>query len=402
VDSEGFAQDLAHVCAGGKGGRTKSATKTRDLLARLIRERSDWDTLANVVADHHLSTRANTFIDYADTTVRYCRMTRLFSLRGSVMVISEDARELARELAALELPAVSEEEFSTWLWSADVPSLPLDDAGFLREDLARLTAERVSLQDQLAIAVEPQVPPPDKLPDLKLARASAGDSVAGLREELFYRRQAKCVPEILETLRDVLEGEMVGSYRPAFLEWGTWRAFLATNALACAVSATRNFKVDSDVTPSHTAKAGVSDMVFQYADHVLAVEVTLRTGPNQWSAEGEPVPRHVFDVMRQHPHKRVLGLFLAPKVDPNTANQFLNQVYWDEDLRANRGVDVVPMSLAQFMALLEAWGPALDPPRMRELLESCLDLRSESDHGPDWLERIAATITAHVRLAAAS
>jgi len=154
------------------------------------------------------------------------------------------------------------------------------------------------------------------------------------------------------------------------------------------------------VNPIHTAKGGVADMVFQYERHVLAVEVTLNTGPRQWSAEGEPVPRHVFSLMSAHSDYYVLGLFLAPKIDPQTANQFLTQVWWDDQQDKNVPVDLVPLTMQQFMMLLGAWGPNLTPLRLRGLLDECLACRATSNHGPDWLKQIATEVAAQIALAA--
>src|SRR5690349_17618228 len=86
--------------------------------------------------------------------------------------------------------------------------------------------------------------------------------------------------------------------------------------------ATRGFKVDEAMQPLHHAAPGAPDMVFPFQNYVVVVEVTLNTRENQWSAEGEPVPRHVGTVQAQQASRPVFGLFVAPVIEPNTALTF--------------------------------------------------------------------------------
>ncbi|MBN1193636.1 MAG: AlwI family type II restriction endonuclease [Coriobacteriia bacterium] len=403
LDSADCAEQLRAVCAGGKGPHTRASVNAFELLTRLIREGAEWETLVGVVAENRLRRRATTFVDYADTTIRYCRMSGLFTVRGARLVISEDAQDAARRVADWRPPSIKADLFSEWFWSADRPELPSDDASFLRNDLRRLSQERASLAAAVSVS-EVEAPDYDAmaLPQLKLEHKSTADDVARLREEFFYRRQAECLPEILHLLQDIEVDDDMGPYRPALLEWAVWRSLLAVDAITCRVADTRNFPVDSDVNPLHTAKGGVADMVFEYVGHTLAVEVTLRTGPNQWSAEGEPVPRHVFDVMRRRPDQRTLGLFLAPRIDPNTANQFLAQVYWSDDIRDNVAVDIVPLTLRQYGCLLRSLGQLLKPDRLLHHLDDCLSRRTSCQHGPAWLAEIDRAVRSYAVETAAS
>lgn len=389
LESADCVSRLKAVCAGGKGSETRASRRAVSRLRTLITEGAEWNALVEVVAENRLSSRARTFSDYADTTIRYCRMSGLFTMKSSKLVIAEDAQNLASAIGTGEISHAEAKRFGDWFWNADEPRLPVDDPAFLSEDLERLLAQSTSLAKQIGAVPQPQTSMPLlPLPELKLARASAAVDVAHLREEFFYRRQARCLPDILEVLGEVIDGNAYGTYRPAMLEWAVWRALLATNAIACPVAETRNFPVDSDVNPTNTARGGVADLVFRYDRHVLVVEVTLRTGDNQWSAEAEPVPRHVFDEMQKHAPMRTLGLFLAPKIGFNTANQFFNQALWSPEEESFVPVDIVPLTLKQFMLLVESHGTNFSPEKLLEILEACLMERAGCAHGPEWLGRI--------------
>ena len=66
-------------------------------------------------------------------------------------------------------------------------------------------------------------------------------------------------------------------------------------------------------------------MVFEFADFLLVVEVTLTESSRQEAAEGEPVRRHVADIAEEQKAiggKAVYGLFLANRIDSDTAETF--------------------------------------------------------------------------------
>jgi len=55
----------------------------------------------------------------------------------------------------------------------------------------------------------------------------------------------------------------------------------------------RRFKIDQDFLPVGTAPGNGPDIVFEFDDMVVVVEVTLTSSSRQEAAEGEPVRRHV-------------------------------------------------------------------------------------------------------------
>lgn len=62
----------------------------------------------------------------------------------------------------------------------------------------------------------------------------------------------------------------------------------------------RGFNVDQDYLPIGTAPGGKPDMIFEFDDYVIVVEVTLSTNSRQEAMEGEPVRRHIADLVQKY------------------------------------------------------------------------------------------------------
>lgn len=91
---------------------------------------------------------------------------------------------------------------------------------------------------------------------------------------------------------------------PAYFEWVLWRAFLAINSLANKPYEARRFKIDQDFLPVGTAPGNGPDLIFEFHDFVIVVEVTLTDNSRQEAAEGERCAamwRIWFLIMRFNP-----------------------------------------------------------------------------------------------------
>src|SRR5690606_24711548 len=108
---------------------------------------------------------------------------------------------------------------------------------------------------------------------------------------------------------------------PAYLEWAIWRAFLAIDSLINQPWEARRFQIDQDFLPVNCAPGGGPDMVFEFEDAIIVVEVPLTSSSRQEAAEGEPVRRHGAQYAEEA-GKDVYGLFIAVNIDSNTAHTF--------------------------------------------------------------------------------
>ncbi len=399
-DPQAARRLLNSVAAGGKGGRTtKAQTFVREAM-QLLRN-GGFDDLRQLFDRMRLSVRGGTLGDYADTTVRYSAITGLFSLSGNKMVLNTERLPLIERLVAEGFPSVRDMRYLDRFYADDAPRLPTDDAHFLRLFVAQLEQRRETLRAEAQVepVVRERPPVGATLLDLKRYQLELETENAEYKEVLFYRAQSTpaAIEEIRQYFEGIRRGDLMGgeTYLPAFLEWTSWRVFLAINRLAGPVSKTRNFRLDEELNPVHHAKGGVGDMVFDYDDYTLVVEVTLNTSERQWSAEAEPVPRHVARVMEER-KRPVYCLFVAPTIHPDTAHTFFRSQL---TVRGQfRPIDIVPLTLDQLEGLLESYaGRRFGPAELRVLIEGLLALRDGSADGRQWLQRISEHFDAWIR-----
>ncbi|MGD2092753.1 MAG: AlwI family type II restriction endonuclease [Candidatus Aminicenantes bacterium] len=144
----------------------------------------------------------------------------------------------------------------------------------------------------------------------------------------------------------------------------------------------------------HTyAPAGGPDMIFEFEEYVLVVEVTLTSSSRQEAVEGEPVRRHVADIAEkfEKTDKRVYCLFIARNINSNTAETFkIGNWYKKDDTKLP--LQIVPITLDDFIVLFETGFESgkLKPGKILQLLVSC---RALSNHdAPEWKKEIGAEI----------
>jgi len=172
---------------------------------------------------------------------------------------------------------------------------------------------------------------------------------------------------------------------PAYFEWVLWKAFLAINSLTNKPWEARRFKIDQDFLPVAPAPGRGPDLIFEFEDYILVVEVTLTSSSRQEAAEGEPVRRHVAEIVEQHENtgKRVYGLFIALNIDSNTAETFKSGNWYKPD-DSKLPLQIIPIRLDDFSRLFEAGFKAggLSPKSIRELITECRALSNYD--APEW------------------
>ncbi|MBW3622617.1 MAG: AlwI family type II restriction endonuclease [Armatimonadetes bacterium] len=399
---------LDGLVRGGKGARTLKAQETKRALLEGLSSGAPLETLEERLEAYHDRLRMDTLKDYADLTSRYLRKTGLFTIQGDRLAVIEDRLPLIEEL--LENPPAfhDDEAFLEDLWAADRPRLPTDDVAFLKREIRTLTEQQERVVDAYPeLTLRLFSPPRTRSNDVEELRAHANalrQNVALLREMEFFHRQSRPeeIRDILSTFEQIERRELMGgeAYRPAYYEWAAWRLMLAISAprdgrrhLDALPETTRGFRVDEAMQPLHHAAPGAPDMVFPFRDYVLVVEVTLNTRENQWSAEGEPVPRHVGAVQSGQLTRPVYGLFVAPVIEPNTALTFHRCRHYVNGRITD--LAILPFTTDQFKDLARTYlRRPFGPGELRELLERLDAVRREEDDPLRWLAAIPTEIAA--------
>lgn len=218
-------------------------------------------------------------------------------------------------------------------------------------------------------------------------------------EQAFASEQADQIEDIVAYLRALKSPRKSSLFKsseaPVYLEWAIWRAFLAINTLTNHPWEARRFTVSpTDFSPVSHAPSNGADIIVEFDDFAVVVEVALSTSSRQEGVEGEPVRRHVADIVTKHRDKAktVYGLFIANSINSNTAETFrIGSWYNERDEKAH--LRIVPLTLDQFTRMFETGfknGRRLNYRNIEAILRDCL-AESNAD-APIWKRLIGERI----------
>lgn len=343
---------------------------------------------------------AGTFNDYADTNLRYLKATGLVQSKGRGLSLVPEKHVFVEKLIQdTGIPDSDRSYFITLCNGAKLPTDNKDSALAVLDDLLQQLEKRGIPFDAIG-------KPTDTPADIAIIRHQIEGILSERNEEEYATRQAVEWEEIAaymeliitrkgkKTLSNGEDIEVPQAEAPAYFEWVLWRAFLAINSLANKPYEARRFKIDQDFLPVGTAPGNGPDLIFEFHDFVIVVEVTLTDNSRQEAAEGEPVRRHVADLVSHYGEqsgKPVYGLFIANRIDSNTAETFRIGVWFtrtDDKMR----LDIIPVTLVQFKAFFEALFTSgrVEVGLIRELLDLCGGLRPAHE-APAWKHEIQQT-----------
>lgn len=186
-------------------------------------------------------------------------------------------------------------------------------------------------------------------------------------------------PDIKKTFEDIstLRNSMID--KPLMFEWNTWRLF---NLFPDSISVVGNFLSDADGNPLRTASGGMADIICEFDDFWLIVEVTLQTGMKQYETEGEPITRHVGNhikkIRENGDAKPVYGLFIAEKIN-NELLFYLNAIAWRPSQHYGGQIQIFPISVEKLIDIMDSTN--LEGLKSTKLLKSMQEIfGSELEH----------------------
>ena len=342
--------------------------------------------------------KADNFLDYSDMNMRYLRISGVLQRKGRGLIIVPTKHILAEKLAkttASAEPII--EQYKLLCNGAPLPTDNLEVAKSLLDDLTKQMKERHILFD---ISDLPLTTPAE----INIARQRLENILAQTDEIQYANDQCNQWKEIADYMSLLIKGggkivydednaiEIPKDETPAYLEWTLWRAALAIDHMVNKPYEVRGFKLDSDFMPVSAAGGGKGDLYCEFNDFTILTEVTMSTSSRQEAMEGEPVRRHVSDAVLQY-DKPVYGMFIAVRIDTNTAETFRHGVWYAKGDVKQR-LDIVPLTLAQFRKYFVAMFEAnkADPEKLRSLILKC-DSRRDILEAPAWKQYIDATVS---------
>lgn len=345
-----------------------------------------------------LGCKPHTFNDYADMNIRYLKATGMVQARGKGIALVPEKRTLA---VALTRELLSDKPMLDLYRSlCNGTMLPTDNADIAYQVLEDLMRQ---IQDY-GIEYSIQGRQLDTPARINQVRYEIEELIAEAREEVYAQEQVNQWQEIAAymdlivsrrdrmRLSEEVEISVPRAEAPAYLEWSLWRAFLAIDTLVNKPYKVRRFKIDQDFMPVSTAPGNGPDLIAEFDDCVIAIEVTLSESSRQEAMEGEPVRRHVADLMLQY-EKPVYGLFIANRIDSNTAETFRIGVWYTQN-DSRLELHIVPFTLTQFNAFFRSifsTGSAT-PQAVINLIAECETYRDKCE-APQWKEFISQIIT---------
>lgn len=346
--------------------------------------------------------KSDNFLDYCDMNMRYLRISGVLQRKGRGLIIVPTKHLLAEKLAkttASEEPILK--QYQLLCNGAPLPTDNDEVAKYLLEDLIKQMKERHISYDISDLPLSTST-------EINIARQRLENYLDQTNEIEYAKNQRNQWREIADYMSLLIKGggkkeydednaiEVPKEETPAYLEWTLWRAALAIDNMVNKPYEVRGFKLDSDFMPVSAAGGGKGDLYCEFKDFTILTEVTMSTSSRQEAMEGEPVRRHVSDAVLRY-DKPVYGLFIATKIDTNTAETFRHGVWYSKGDVKQR-LDIVPITLEQFrdyfVALFE--NGQVNPENLRDLILDCETKRDIFD-APNWKEYINSIVLERVQ-----
>jgi hypothetical protein len=334
--------------------------------------------------------------DYADSSLRYFRITGLISVRGNghyVDIAADKSAEAKSVIDTVSLPAThfsTEEDYLNYLGdlSGDLPWQNEVDMRKISENLsfvlkteareANVAVDKVSISgESVAIQIEFLQ---KKLNDVRLHKLRS------------LRHNVDALDEAIAKLSTITNPHYeVVTTRPSLdLEWFVSRALLVLND---ALSIQPSFKIGDDGLPTGF-RSKISDIECVYDTFGLTVEVTLEAGRNQWYAEGQPVMRHLRDFEDKLGEKKASCIFIAPCIHRDTLNQ-----YWTSNKYEYEGERqvIIPLTISEFVEFLKKslekiYAGTLDHSTIRNFINGVAATVDEYTSSAEWRDNIKSLV----------
>lgn len=325
-----------------------------------------------------LQTQSNNMRDYADACFRYLRSTGLVNVSHigkSLSIVPERIEDVDYILQTVDRDPIfidNEKDYVTYLGSADTPRLLTDDRQRL---ITRLSIE-------FPDAIVSQNADLTALKNL-LADLTEQKKAENLNKQVMDIKDYKLYDDIQNTFLQIENNELYDA--SLMLEWNTWRAMTMLDG--GDIKANLNF--DDFGNPLSTAQGNVADIVCDYGEYMLIIEVTMSTGQKQYEMESEPVSRHLGK-MKKTCGKPCYCLFVAPTINEASVAHFFALHNMNISYYGGKST-IIPLPLNIFQKMLEdsyraSYTP--NPSHVRRLFEHSEALAKNCENEKAWYDQI--------------
>lgn len=325
-----------------------------------------------------LSTQASNLRDYADACFRYLRATGLVNISHigkSISIVPEKIQEVDYflEHTSREPQFINDErQYVAYLGNAEAPTLLTDNKELLEQKI-RTEFPQIQISEEISL---------QQLKDIY------ADELENRKEQIITEqvtaiKDYRLFDEINTTFEQILEESLYDT--PLMLEWNTWRAMTMLDG----GSVKANLKFDDFGNPMSTAQGNMADIICDYGDFRLTVEVTMQSGQRQYETEGEPVTRHLAKVKRET-NQRAYCLFIAPTINEACVAHFYALHKMNINYYGGTST-IVPLPLSVFIKMVEDSHNASyvpEPRHIQRFFERSNELANSTNNELDWYNGI--------------
>lgn len=325
-----------------------------------------------------LNTKASNMRDYADACVRYLRATGLVNISHigkSISIVLEKIQEVDYFLQHTDRDPCfidNEGQYVAYLGNPLIPTLLTDNRELLvqkiREEFPQLEISATATLQELKNLFA------DQLENRK--EQIITEQVAAIKDYRLFE-------DISTTFDQILDNSLYDT--PLMLEWNTWRAMTMLDGGKIKA----NLKFDDFGNPMSTAQGNMADIVCDYGDFGLTVEVTMQGGQRQYETEGEPVSRHLAKYKRET-EKPAYCLFIAPNINDACKAHFY--LLHKQNITFYGGTStIVPLPLSVFIKMVQDshnTNYVPEPRHVQRFFERSNELANSTDNEVDWYNGI--------------
>lgn len=336
------------------------------------RESSDNST------DKFISTKASNLRDYADACFRYLRatgMVNISSIGKSISIVPESIDDVDYFLRNTEQTPCfvnDENNYAEYLGNNSTPKLLTDNRDLL------LT----KLKKEFGYSKKYSGMPIMRLKDI-LDTKTIERKEQIISTQISEVKNYKFYDDIQDTFSQIEAKTMYDA--PLMLEWNTWRAMTMIDGGEIKA----NLKFDDYGSPMSTAQGNMSDIICDYGEFGLCVEVTLQVGQRQYESEGEPVARHLAK-FKKETNKDAYCLFIAPTINDACIAHFYALHKMKISYYGGTSI-IIPLPLTLFRKMIEDSYKANyipTPSNIRNFFEYSTKVANETKDEKEWYKQI--------------
>lgn len=325
-----------------------------------------------------LKTKASNMRDYADACFRYLRATGLVNishLGKSISIVPEKNQEVDYFLNHADREPCfvnNESQYVAYLGNPLIPALLTDNRKLLEQ---KISVEFPHIQLTKTLTLQ-------ELKDI-FADQLENRKETFITEQISAIKDYRAFEEINTTFSQILDNSLYDT--PLMLEWNTWRAMTMLDG----GNIKANLKFDDFGSPMSTAQGNMADIICDYGDFGLTVEVTMQSGQRQYETEGEPVTRHLAK-LKKETNKPAYCLFIAPNINDACIAHFyalhkMNISYYGGTST------IVPLPLNIFQKMVDDSYKASyipEPKHVKRFFDRSNEIANECDNEKVWYEKI--------------